>query len=463
MDTMTYCFPDNFLWGASTSAFQVEGGYNEGGRGLATTDVQKVPEGTADTKVAADHYHHWREDVSLMVELGLKTYRMSFSWSRIMPDETLKPNEEGLAFYDQLIDALLENNIEPFVTLYHFECPQALVEAFGGWKSRKMVDAYTAYAEVCFKHFKGRVKKWATVNEQLIATAAGNLNGNFEKDPVKNLKNIYQMSYHVSLAEHKAVALLKKIDPDALIGPVCAIQVVYPLTSAPEDVAAAWQAEEMMEFYMLDMSVRGAYSPFVTSYLKTHELYPETDPADENILKGSSPDFIGVNYYFSVCAKKKEGSVNYNQPPFWVSDIYDICDNPYLPKTEWMNMGIDPEGLRTGMEKIYQRYQLPMIITENGMAVSEKPDENGEINDAYRIDYLYAHLKQIHRMLKEGIEIMGYCPWSFVDVVSSHQGFAKRYGLVYIDRTETDPKECARIRKKSFYWYQNVICQNGMD
>lgn len=454
-------FTDHFLWGASTSAFQVEGGYNEGGRGLATTDVQKVPEGTADTKVAADHYHHWKEDVALMAELGLKAYRMSFSWSRIMPDETLKPNEEGLAFYDQLIDALLENNIEPLVTLYHFECPQALVEAFGGWKSRKMVDAYAAYAEVCFRHFKGRVKTWVTVNEQLIATAAGNLNGNHEKDPVQNLRNIYQMSYHVSLAEHKAFALLREIDPSAKIGPVCAIQVVYPLTSKAQDVSAAWQAEELMEFYMLDMSVRGAYSPFVTSYLKNHDLYPVTEKEDEAVLKGSTCDFIGVNYYFSVCAKEKTGPINYNQPPFWVSDLYDICANPYLEKTEWMDMGIDPDGLRTGMEKIYQRYQLPMIVTENGMAVSETPDENGEINDTYRIEYIQAHLLQIHKMIEEGVPVFGYCPWSFVDVVSSHQGFAKRYGLVYIDRTETDPKECARIKKKSFSWYQTVIRNNG--
>lgn len=321
---MMYQFPDHFLWGASTSAFQIEGGYDEGGRGLATTDVQKTPAGQADTKTAADHYHHWREDVSLMAELGLKTYRMSFSWSRIMPDETLAPNPEGLAFYDQLIDALLENGIEPLVTLYHFECPQALVDAFGGWKSRKMIDAYTAYAKVCFSHFRGRVKKWVTVNEQLIAVAASNLNGNREKDPVKYMKDMYQMSYHISLAEHKAFSLLKKIDPEAMIGPVCAIQVVYPLTSKPEDVEAAWQAEELMEFYMLDMSVRGEYSPFITSYLKDHDYYPETDREDVSVLKDSSPDFIGINYYFSICAKQKSGPINYNQPPFWVSDLYDI-------------------------------------------------------------------------------------------------------------------------------------------
>ena len=236
-------FPTNFLWGASTSAFQVEGGYNEGGKGVATTDRGAGRSGIADNKVAADHYHHWKEDVDLMAELGLKVYRMGFSWSRIMPDASGQSNPEGLAFYDKLIDYLLEKGIEPLVTLYHFECPQALVDAFGGWLDRKMIDAYLKYAEVCFTHFKGRVKRWVTVNEQLIATAAGIMNGNFEQDKQKNLQNIYQMSYHVSLAEHRAISLLRQIDPEAQIGPVCAIQVVYPQSSRSEDVLAAmWPA-----------------------------------------------------------------------------------------------------------------------------------------------------------------------------------------------------------------------------
>ena len=183
-------FPKNFLWGASTSAFQIEGAYNIDGKGLATTDVRPVPEGIADTKVACDHYHHWRQDVDLMAELGLKTYRMGFSWSRIMPDETLVPNEKGLAFYDQLIDYLLEKGIEPLVTLYHFECPQALVDAFGGWQSRKMIDAYAAYAEVCFRHFKGRITKWVTVNEQFIASAAPGMAMAYIEDPFERSKKI---------------------------------------------------------------------------------------------------------------------------------------------------------------------------------------------------------------------------------------------------------------------------------
>lgn len=458
-----YQFPKGFLWGASTSAFQVEGGWNEGGKGLATTDVHVPPEGIADCKIAADHYHHWKEDVDLMAELGLKVYRMGFAWTRIMPGLSMEPNPEGLAFYDQLIDYLLEKGIEPFVTLYHFECPQALVEEFGGWRSRRMIDHYLRYAEICFTHFKGRVKRWATVNEQLIATAAGMMNGNHEKDPHQNLKNIYQMSYNVSLAEHKAISLLREIDPEALIGPVCAIQVVYPQTSKSEDVLAAYNAEELMEFYMLDMSVRGEYPPFMRSYQAAHDLTPETEPEDAEALKASRPDFIGVNYYFSICVKEKVGPVNYNQPPFWVSDAFDVCENPYLQRTEWMDKGIDPIGLHIGMRKIYDRYGLPMIITENGMAYSESLCADGCIHDSYRIDYLREHIAEIAGMLQEGLPVEGYCPWSLVDVVSSHQGFAKRYGLVFVDRTDTDPKQCNRVRKDSYYWYQGVIARGGLE
>ncbi|MDO4415708.1 MAG: glycoside hydrolase family 1 protein [Erysipelotrichaceae bacterium] len=448
---------EKFLWGASTSAFQIEGAYNIDGKGLATTDVRHVPEGMADTKVACDHYHHWKEDVDLMAELGLNTYRMGFSWSRIMPDETLTPNPKGLSFYDQLIDYLLEKNIEPLVTLYHFECPQALVDAFGGWKSRKMIDAYVKYAEVCFRHFKDRVKKWVTVNEQFIATAAPDLAMGYIEDPYERSKWIYQISYHVSLAEHRAFSLLKEIDPEAYIGPVCSIQVVYPATSDPKDVAAAKEAEEMMEFILLDLSVYGEYSPFAKTWLKKRNLYPETKPEDAEILHSSKPDFIGVNYYFSTCAKYEEKPFGFDTSFFWAADDCRIVPNEHVQKTEWMNMGTDALGLYDGMRKIYERYHLPLIVTENGIAVSEKLDEEGKIHDDYRIAYLKDHIDQVLKLREEGYPVFGYCPWSFMDVLSSHQGFSKRYGLVFIDRTETDPKECARVRKDSFFWYQNVI------
>jgi 6-phospho-beta-glucosidase len=265
-----------------------------------------------------------------------------------------------------------------------------------------------------------------------------------------------------SLAEHKAISLLRKIDPEAKIGPVCAIQVVYPQSSRSEDVLAAANAEELMEFYLLDMSVYGTYPPYVASYLKSHGLYPHTEPEDVAALQASKPDFIGINYYFSLCVKAKTGPINYDQPPFWVSDAFDICENPYLEKTEWMDKGIDPAGLHIGMRKVYNRYRLPMIVTENGMAYSEAPGPDGQIHDVYRIDYLRRHIEQLEIMLDEGLPVFGYCPWSFVDVVSSHQGFAKRYGLVYVNRTDTDVMDCARIKKDSFSWYQQVIRQNGL-
>lgn len=455
-------FPDGFLWGASTSAFQVEGAWGEGGRGRSTTDRGFGIPGITDGSVASDHYHRWKEDVDLMAELGLKTYRMSFSWCRIMPDATCEPNPEALAFYDGLIDYLLEKGIEPFVTLYHFECPQALVDEFGGWLDRRMIDAFARYAEVCFTHFKGRVKLWATINEQLIASSSAVNTGDLEQDSKKRQGNTYQMSYHMSLAEHRAFELLRSIDPEAKIGPVCAIQVTYPLSSSPADMMAALDAEEMEQFYMLDMSVRGSYSPYAASYLRREGFYPAVEPGDDAVLHGSTPDFIGINYYSSSCVKERTEPIVFGSFPPWGAGDFVLCDNPRLEKTEWMPNGLDPIGLSIGMRKVHDRYGLPMIITENGMALSEEPDESGAIHDEQRIAYLSAHIAQVGELIEQGYPIFGYCPWSFVDVVSSHQGFAKRYGLVYVDRTDDDIRTCDRIRKDSFYWYQKVIAGNQL-
>lgn len=455
-------FPDGFLWGASTSAFQVEGAWGEGGRGRSTTDRGFGIPGITDGSVASDHYHRWKEDVDLMAELGLKTYRMSFSWCRIMPDATCGPNPEALAFYDGMIDYLLEKGIEPFVTLYHFECPQALVDEFGGWLDRRMIDAFARYAETCFTHFKGRVKLWATINEQLIASSSPVNTGDMESDPKMRQRNTYQMSYHMSLAEHHAFELLRSIDPEAKIGPVCAIQVTYPLSSSPADVLAALNAEEMEQFYMLDMSVRGSYSPYAASYLKREGFYPMGEAGDDAVLRGSKPDFIGINYYFSGCAEERTEPIVFGGFPPWGAGDFVLCDNPGLERTEWMPNGLDPIGLSIGMRKVHDRYGLPMIVAENGMALSEEPDESGAIHDEQRIAYLSAHIAQVGELIEQGYPIFGYCPWSFVDVVSSHQGFAKRYGLVFVDRTDDDIKSCDRIRKDSFYWYQKVISSNQL-
>lgn len=449
-----------FLWGASTSGFQVEGGYNEGGKGIATTDVRSIPEGIADNKVASNHYHHYEEDIKLMKELGMTVYRFSFCWSRIMPDGH-NVNEEGLNFYDRIIKLCIENNIEPLPTLYHFEMPQNLIDEFGGWRDRRCIDAFVKYAEVCFTKWKGVIKHWVTINEQLIAMAAGDLNGNHEENKILQTKYMYQMSYHASIAEKKSMAILKTIDPKAMIGVVNAVQNVYPFSSSPEDVLAAMDAEELMMYMLLDMSVKGEYSPRVKTLLKSMECYPIVDEKDDEILKAVKPDFIGINYYSSICVKmNKTHTINYKLPPFFRSSVFEVCRNEYIEKTEWMANGIDPLGIRSIIYKIYNRYELPIIITENGMAYSDELVD-GKIHDEYRIEYLSKHIKEVLIAKDEGYPVFGYCPWSFIDVVSSHQGFSKRYGLVYVDRTDKDIKECKRIKKDSYYWYQEVIKNNG--
>ncbi len=446
----------DFYWGASTSAFQVEGGFGEGGKGIATTDVRHVPEGIADSKIASDHYHHLSEDIELMADLGIDLYRFSFNWTRVMGDGD-QPNQEGIDFYNRLIDGCLEKGITPFPTLYHFEMPQALVTKFGGWKSRKCIDYFVAYAKVCFQHFGDRVKLWGTINEQLIVTAASDLNGNHETDADEKMKQMYQMSYNMSLAEKKTIQVFRKIVRDGQIGPVCSMQVVYPETPLPRNILAAKNAEDFLQNCFLDMSVFGEYPKSYCNYLNEKGWYPETEPADREILKKNKPDLIGINYYCSTCIRAVEpGEDTSKLPPFYRNERFTLGNNPYLTKTKWMEFGIDPEGLYIGMRSIYEKYHLPMMVTENGLAYSDSI-EDGQIHDVYRIDYLEQHIKQCERFMEEGYPLLGYSPWSLLDLVSSHQGFKKRYGLIFVDRTDEDPKECRRIPKDSYYWYQNKI------
>jgi len=455
-------FPDNFLWGASTSAFQVEGGYLEDGKGLSSVDVRKVLKGITDTKIASDHYHKYKEDVALMAELGLKAYRFSISWSRIYPDASGKVNKAGLKFYDNLINELIAHNIEPVVTIYHFDVPDALTKEFGAWANRKCIDYYVKYAETLFKHFGDRVKTWVTINEQLMDMYNPDFSGTRGVKTDNELKLSYQISYNMSIAEKKAIKLCHEIIPDAKIGPVCCFQLAYPKTSLPEDSVAAINAEQLLSYMLLDICVKGEYPKYVWNYLVERNIQPEILEGDKEILKSSKPDFIGCNYYFSICVKAPGKEKNENLPPFFKSDAFEVVDNDNLKTSEWMVFGTDPVGLRLTLRKIYDRYNLPILITENGYAESDVLEEGDVINDDYRINYIKSHLMQCKKAIDEGVDLMGYCPWSFIDVLSGRQGFSKRYGLVYVDRTDDDLKNLRRIKKKSFYWYNSVIKTNGM-
>ena len=351
-------FPDNFLWGASTSAFQVEGGYLEDGKGLSSVDVRKVPKGITDTKIASDHYHKYKEDVALMAELGLKAYRFSISWSRIYPDASGKVNEAGLEFYDNLINELIAHNIEPVVTIYHFDVPDTLTKEFGAWADRKCIDYYVKYAETLFNHFGDRVKTWVTINEQLMDMYNPDFSGTRGVKTDNELKLSYQISYNMSIAEKKAIKLCHEIIPDAKIGPVCCFQLAYPKTSLPEDSVAAINAEQLLSYMLLDICVKGEYPKYVWNYLVERNIQPEVLEGDKEILKSSKPDFIGCNYYFSICVKAPGKEKNENLPPFFKSDAFEVVDNDNLKTSEWMVFGTDPVGLRLTLRKIYDRLYL---------------------------------------------------------------------------------------------------------
>lgn len=467
---MKKVFPDDFLWGASSSAFQIEGAYDEDNKGLSVADFNSFKKShiQADTKVAADFYHNFEEDIDLMKELGMKTYRFSIAWTRIIPDGDGEINQKGIDFYNNVINKLVENNIEPFVTLYHFDLPFALVEKYNGWESRETVYAFERFAKICFKEFGDRVKYWQPHNEQnLIVRVNERINIYDENDEYKIDKMRAQMDYNMCLAHALAVNACHEMIPDSKIGPAVSSSVTYPLTCKPEDVYAARMNDNFKVYYMLDMHQYGEYPGYYMNYLKERNIMPVMEEGDKSILKKAKMDFIAVNYYRTNCAEalkandehpfgSREGTVDFN-----MYGLFKMSMNPNLKATEY-GAAIDPSGLRVALNEYWQRYHLPLIVTENGLGTPDILTEDGKIHDEYRIDYLRSHIEACALAIEDGVEMIGYCPWSFMDLLSSAQGFRKRYGLVYTNRTDDELLDLKRIKKDSFYWYQNVIKNNGL-
>lgn len=464
-------FPENFLWGASSSAFQIEGGWDEGGKGMTVADFNsfKRSDKQADSKVASDFYHHYREDIALMKEMGMQIYRFSVSWARIIPDGDGEVNDEGVSFYHDVIDCLIENGIQPFVTLYHFDLPYALVEKYNGWEDRRCIEAFEKYARVCFEEYGSQVKYWQVINEQNLMIRVDERMNITEPDPWKADKIRALMDYHMFLAHAAAVKLCHEIVEGGKIGPAVSSTCTYPLTNKPQDVWAAKMNDYMKTVYCLDMHVYGKYSGLYMRYLKERDIVPDILPGDEEILKYGKPDYIALNYYRTLCAsylpadeEHPVGSRVYrgNEVDF---DQYGYCRderNTNLQASEY-GAQIDPMGLRIVLNDYYSRYHLPLLITENGLGMADTLTEDGKVHDPYRIDYIREHIRACALAIEDGVDLMGYSPWSFEDLLSSHQGFRKRYGFVYINREDMDLKDLARIRKDSFYWYQNVIRTNG--
>ena len=461
-------FPDDFLWGASTSAYQVEGASLEDGKGPSCQDVKEVPEGTSDLTVCADQYHRYKEDIALMAEMGFKTYRFSVSWSRILPEGTGEVNPKGIEYYNNLINECLKYNIEPLVTMFHFDMPAALDQR-GSWGNRDSIDWFVNFAKILFENYGDRVKYWLTINEQNNLTLVGKVIGTLylPENCENEMKEIYQQNHNMLVAQAKAMALCHEMLPDAKIGPAPNILLVYPATCKPEDVLAAQNYNAVRNWLYLDIAVYGVYNNIVWSWLEEHDATPEFGEGDEEALKNGHPDFIGFNYYNTSTCTWDDGTEELSsavdqQTSRGETGMFRGYQNPYLKTTEF-GWEIDPVGFRGTIREMYSRYRLPMIVTENGLGAYDKLTEDGKVHDPYRIDFLRQHIEQIQLAISDGCEMMGYCPWSAIDLISTHEGMVKRYGFIYVDREEFDLKSLDRYRKDSFYWYKKVIASNGAD
>ncbi|QWH38043.1 glycoside hydrolase family 1 protein [Bacillus mycoides] len=455
-------FKKDFLWGASTSAYQVEGAYNEDGKGLSVQDVKVIPEGTSDFTVCSDHYHHFKEDVKLFSELGLKVYRFSIAWTRILPNGTGEVNEKGITFYSNLIDELLKHDIVPLVTMYHFDLPYEL-EKKGGWSNRATIDAFVTYCEILFERFGDRVKNWLTINEQNMMILHGQAVGT----SIVSQKELYQQNHHMLLAEAKVTNLCHKMISDAKIGPAPNISYVYPKTCKPNDIIAAQNCNAIRNWLYLDMAVYGRYNNIAWNFMKSKNIEPVILEGDMEILSSSKPDYIAFNYYSSITVSEYDENfvideaadqqIEVGEEGFFMGD-----DNEHLELTDF-GWEIDPIGFRVTLREVNDRYNLPIIVTENGIGAYDKVDEDGSVKDHYRIDYLKKHIEQMELAIADGVDVIGYCPWAAIDLISTHQGFRKRYGFIYINRDEDDLKDLKRIKKQSFYWYKEVISSNGKE
>ncbi|URJ61942.1 glycoside hydrolase family 1 protein [Paenibacillus polymyxa] len=458
-------FPENFFWGGSTSAYQVEGAWDEDGKGPSVIDMANHVEGVTDFKVTSDHYHMFKEDVALMAEMGFKAYRFSIAWTRIYPQGAGEVNQRGIAFYSSLIDELIKYGIEPIVTMYHFDLPYAL-EQQGGWSKRETIDAFEQYAKTLFENFGDRVKYWLTINEQNMLILHPGSIGTLDTSLENPQKVLYQQNHHMLVAQAKAMVLCHEMLPDAKIGPAPNIGVIYPASSKPEDTLAADNYAAIRNWLYLDMAVFGRYNHIAWSYLVEKGYEPVIEEGDMDILAKGNPDFIAFNYYTSQTVGE---SLDDGNDFSHTGDQHEIVGepgayrgsvNPNLQTTEF-GWEIDPVGFRTTLRQIYSRYHLPLIVTENGLGAFDKLEEGDVVNDPYRIDFFKKHIEQIQLAITDGVEVFGFCPWSAIDLVSTHQGSSKRYGFIYVDREEFDLKDLRRIRKQSFYWYQKLISTNG--
>ena len=466
-------FPKGFLWGASSAAWQVEGATAEDGRTPAIIDLNtQTKKPFADNSIASDHYHHYKEDVALMKECGFTSYRFGISWSRIIPAADRKVNPKGIEFYNNLINELKAAGIEPIVTIYHYDMPVWVDEKFGGWHDRGITDEFDYYARVLFENFGDRVKYWLSINEQNMQIVYGKWLG-VAKGCTDWEKEKWQINHIMNMCHAKAVIACHEMVEGGKIAPVPVYVPIYPKSCKPEDQIAAMNAEELTQKIWDDTYYFGEYNTFIKNYWKEHDIDPKIMPGDMELMKQAKIDFFAINCYRSdvgmwpdpsftqeIGLNKygRKGEFIYTN---WPGE-YALDRNPYVETTDW-DWHIDGVSMRYTMRYMWDHYHLPMIITEAGFGAHEDLDENGEIHDDYRIDYLRDYIYNLGLAIMDGVDVMGFNPWSFTDLLSTGNGMAKRYGLVFINRTDDDLRDMKRYKKDSFYWYSKLIKSNGQE
>ena len=474
----TQGFPKNFLWGSASAAYQVEGAWDVDGKGPSNWDkFVRIPGKTFKATTgdkAVDHYHRYKEDVKLMAEMGLKTYRFSIAWSRVIPDGNGPVNEKGLQFYDDLVNELLKYGIEPMVTVYHWDMPQALEDQHHGFEDRRIIDDFVNYATVLFKKLGDRVKYWIIMNEQNVFTTFGWMNGMHPPGKKNEEKLFYQVNHHANIAFAKSVLALKALYPDAKVGSSFAYTPGYAYDRHPENAMALEDYNDLKNFYWMDIYALGRYPRAAIKYLESKGVAPEFAPGDKQVLKEAAAkvDFMGVNYYQSCVVEHnpidgvgmsmemnttgKKGTAKVSGVP----GLYKNPQNEFLSTTDW-DWTIDPMGIRMCCREITSRYDLPIVISENGLGAFDKL-EDGQIHDPYRIEYLKKHIEALKDAIDDGCRVLAYCTWSYTDLLSWLNGYQKRYGFVYVDREEDENSGTLnRIKKDSYFWYKHVIETNG--
>jgi 6-phospho-beta-glucosidase len=461
----------NFLWGGAVAANQCEGAYNLDGKGLSAADVltagsSGVPRIYTDgikpdlyypSHKAIDFYHRYRDDIVLFAEMGFKCFRTSINWTRIFPDgDETEPNEAGLRFYDSLFDECLKYNIEPVVTISHYETPYTLVKKYGSWRNRRMVDFFVRYCEAIFTRYKDKVKYWLTFNEINVITLNPVMAAGIRVEKDENFdKVVYQAAHHQLVAGAKVVALGRGINPAFKIGMMMLYPPFYAETCRPEDQLAAMRAIDS-HYLFSDVQVRGAYSRKALNMQAEKNALPVREPGDTEILKEGTVDFIGFSYYNSNVATTRE------EAQFTGGNMLNAVKNPYLKESEW-GWAIDPIGLRLAMNNLYDRYGIPLFVVENGFGAQDSVEEDGSVHDPYRIDYLRRHIKAMKdAVLKDGVTCLGYAVWGCIDLVSAGTGeMKKRYGLIHVDKNDDGSGSLGRVKKDSFYWFRRCIASNG--